>query len=181
MPRDSIKAMKNNERLRRLLHRYRFLWENSARKPTGHPDDPYEATGDALIHHLVRFGPLGDLELLLSGGADINLRGELKYTPLHWAISTENLPALKLLLRAGANPLIPDIWGRTALAAAQSEGSGEVTSLLADAVQKREADNREDGDKPPPPQPESPLQTSQFPQTLDISTTIRYSNPQSGD
>jgi ankyrin repeat protein len=44
------------------------------------------------------------IRLLLSFGADPNQRGINDYTPLHMAVGLENLPALTLLLEAGANP-----------------------------------------------------------------------------
>jgi uncharacterized protein len=44
------------------------------------------------------------LALLLSFGADPNQRGINDYTPLHMAVSECNLPAVRLLLEAGADP-----------------------------------------------------------------------------
>jgi ankyrin repeat protein len=43
------------------------------------------------------------LALLLEFGADPNQRGINDYTPLHMAVQEHNLPALDLLLRAGAD------------------------------------------------------------------------------
>ncbi len=44
------------------------------------------------------------LKLLLQFGADPNQRGINDYTALHMAVSERNLPAIELLLEAGANP-----------------------------------------------------------------------------
>jgi len=44
------------------------------------------------------------LKLLLQFGADPNQRGINDYTPLHMAVSEHNLPAVELLLEAGADP-----------------------------------------------------------------------------
>jgi hypothetical protein len=44
------------------------------------------------------------ITLLLSFGADPDQRGLNDYTPLHMAVSERNLPALKILLAAGADP-----------------------------------------------------------------------------
>jgi ankyrin repeat protein len=44
------------------------------------------------------------IKLLLSFGANLNQRGTNDYTPLHMAVSERNLPAIKILLEAGADP-----------------------------------------------------------------------------
>ncbi len=44
------------------------------------------------------------VELLLAYGADPDQRGLNDYTPLHMAVSERNLPAVRLLLDAGADP-----------------------------------------------------------------------------
>jgi len=44
------------------------------------------------------------IELLLSFGADPNQHGLNDYTPLHMAVSENNLPAVELLLKGGADP-----------------------------------------------------------------------------
>ena len=43
------------------------------------------------------------LELLISFGADIQQRGHNDYTPLHYAASIEDIPAMELLLAHGAD------------------------------------------------------------------------------
>jgi ankyrin repeat protein len=44
------------------------------------------------------------IQLLLAFGANPDQRGLNDYTPLHMAVSERNLPALGLLLEAGADP-----------------------------------------------------------------------------
>jgi ankyrin repeat protein len=44
------------------------------------------------------------IKLLLSFGADPNQRGLNDYTPLHMAVGEQNLPAVELLIAAGADP-----------------------------------------------------------------------------
>jgi ankyrin repeat protein len=46
------------------------------------------------------------IKLLLTFGADPNQRGINDYTPLHMAVREQNLPAVRLLLEAGADPAL---------------------------------------------------------------------------
>ena len=74
------------------------------------------------------------LELLLSFGADPNQRGINDYTPLHMAVSERNLPAIALLLGAGADPhlrtRIDDF--ETPREMAEQAGLEEIVALLAE-------------------------------------------------
>ncbi len=51
-----------------------------------------------------RYDVLELVELLLSRGADVGLRGLSDYTPLHLAAENDDLPMVALLLRFGADP-----------------------------------------------------------------------------
>ena len=44
------------------------------------------------------------VELLISYGADIQQHGHNGYTPLHWAAAGDDVPAIELLIRLGADP-----------------------------------------------------------------------------
>ncbi len=73
------------------------------------------------------------LRLLLSFGADPNQRGINDFTPLHMAVSERNLPALALLLEAGADPRLRtriDDY-ETPREIAERAGLGEIAALLA--------------------------------------------------
>jgi len=73
------------------------------------------------------------LTLLLAFGADPNQRGINDYTPLHMAVSERNMPAVQLLLKAGADPRlrtrIDDC--ATPREMATRAGLGEMAALLA--------------------------------------------------
>jgi ankyrin repeat protein len=51
-----------------------------------------------------RHDTLDIIKLLLSYGADPNQRGINDYTPLHMAVGERHLPAIEVLLEAGADP-----------------------------------------------------------------------------
>jgi len=70
------------------------------------------------------------VDLLLEMGADPNQlsRGTL---PLHHAIWSDNLEAIRLLLAAGADPTLVDADGDSARAVAQREGKAEIIQMFA--------------------------------------------------
>jgi uncharacterized protein len=73
------------------------------------------------------------LELLLAFKAEPNQRGINDYTPLHMAVSERNLPAVKLLLRSGADPRLRtriDDY-ETPREIAEHAGLSEIAALLA--------------------------------------------------
>jgi ankyrin repeat protein len=72
------------------------------------------------------------ITLLLAFGADANQRGINDYTPLHMAVSERNLPAVQVLLDAGADPRlrtrIDDC--ETPREMAEQAGLPEIAALL---------------------------------------------------
>jgi len=73
------------------------------------------------------------IKLLLSFGADPNQRGINDYTPLHMAVGEQNLPAVELLIAAGADPRlrtrIDDC--ETPREMAEKMGRSDMAELLA--------------------------------------------------
>ncbi len=68
---------------------------------------------DALIHSIVRFGTVEELELLVASGANINAIGDLGYTPLHYAVFMRRLDMAEKLAALGADPTIRNEFGDT--------------------------------------------------------------------
>jgi uncharacterized protein len=75
------------------------------------------------------------LGLLLEYHADPNQRGINDYTPLHMAVSENNLPAVDLLLKAGADPSLRTRIDEceTPREMAESAGRREIARRLAAA------------------------------------------------
>jgi uncharacterized protein len=80
-----------------------------------------------------RSDTLDIIQLLLRFGSDPNQRGINDYTPLHMAVAERHLPAIQLLLEAGADP-----WLRTRIddyetprEMAERAGLVEIADLLA--------------------------------------------------
>lgn len=67
---------------------------------------------------------------LLARGADPNVRGIMRRTPLHYAAHTSKLNVIKLLLKNGANPNLRDEEGNTPLHFAAARGLFIVKPLV---------------------------------------------------
>jgi uncharacterized protein len=92
---------------------------------------------------------VGILTLLLSFGADPNQRGLNDYTPLHMAVSERNLPAVRLLLEAGADPRLRTRIDDcdTPREMAEQAGLREIAELLA-AQEARLGRSKQPGARP---------------------------------
>ena len=98
-------AVRNHDRdLVRLLLAY------GADPDTG---TTYMDTDDTCVARAVRDNELEILRLLIKARADLNFAIRCTRTPIRTAISTDNLPALKMLIEAGADPCLPDQFGAT--------------------------------------------------------------------
>ena len=81
------------------------------------------------------------VKLLLAFGADPDQRGINDYTPLHMAVSENNLPAVELLLSAGADPHLRTRIDEyeTPREMAERSGRREIARRLAAAEEARES------------------------------------------
>jgi ankyrin repeat protein len=85
--------------------------------------------GDSTaLHHAAGFGPIGNLQLLIDKGADVNAKNRRKSTPLHWAVHDE--AKVRLLLSKGANVNARQVQGRTPLYLAAMLGNSVPTMRL---------------------------------------------------
>ncbi|KAJ6784767.1 hypothetical protein PWT90_05727 [Aphanocladium album] len=81
-----------------------------------------------------KLGWIEILELLIEHGADVDARDPNDQTALFAAAEQDRLDCVKLLLQAGANPLLGNRHGRTPLEEAMPVGNAELAKLLLDAV-----------------------------------------------
>jgi ankyrin repeat protein len=79
--------------------------------------------------------PLSNVaRLLLENCADINARTKYHSTPLHLAARRGWAEVVHVLLQHGANVVLEDSGGRTALQVASNEGHNEIVKLLSEYV-----------------------------------------------
>jgi ankyrin repeat protein len=78
--------------------------------------------GSTPLHHAAGYGPLANLELLITKGADVNAKNRRRSTPLHWAIHDE--AKVHLLLSKGAEVNAKQAQGRTPIFLAAMLGDG---------------------------------------------------------
>ena len=72
---------------------------------------------------------------LISTGASVNFENESTgQTPLHKAIGSRNIEAVKLLLAKGGDPKKKSLSGLTALEAAEAVGEVEIVKILQHAI-----------------------------------------------
>ena len=102
-----------------------FLIDNGA--DLNAQDDLLE---EGAIHLALRADNQRMLQLLLSKGADPNLTGDSKKTPLLYAIDRQNVDFIKLLLRFEADPNIADKVGIRPLWKSLMLNNAELVSLL---------------------------------------------------
>jgi len=87
-----------------------------------------DAGGSTALHHAAGFGPVGNVELLINQGANVNVKNRRGSTPLHWAIHDE--AKVRLLLSKGADVNVKQVQGRTPLYLAAMLGNGVSTMRM---------------------------------------------------
>ncbi|HEY8965594.1 MAG TPA: ankyrin repeat domain-containing protein, partial [Candidatus Methylacidiphilales bacterium] len=100
------------------------------------PNLPSASDGSTALHAAVSRGETLNIEQLLQAGADVNAVDIIGRTPLQFAITrlAEYDPIATILLDHGANPLLPDFGGLTAVDLARVRGETGLIDLLAARV-----------------------------------------------
>ena len=102
-------------------------------------DADVNKTGWAPLHYAATNGHLAIMSLLLDNYAYIDAESPNGSTPLMMAALYGTALAVKLLLDAGADPLLKNQQGLTAIAFAQRASRTEAVELIAAAVRKRQS------------------------------------------
>jgi len=91
---------------------------------------PNEPLWDVLLHTVAHQGDLESVKILVEYGTDINIIGDLGYTPLHFSVLAEKVEVVRYLLEQGADRSICGEFGNTALDIAETWGNQELIDLL---------------------------------------------------
>ncbi len=79
------------------------------------PIDPFSykyMDGDGCLHYAVARGDFKAIKLLLKGGADINEKGDMESTPLHYARAKNNQVMIEFLIENGAEQGLKNWFGK---------------------------------------------------------------------
>jgi ankyrin repeat protein len=96
--------------------------------------DPRSTPGtSALIWALLRDDDLGVAKLLISRGADVNVKDAMGHSVLHWVCAFGSVRAADYLIERGVAPNAVDQEGITPLHVSAWRGSPELARLLVAA------------------------------------------------
>ena len=82
------------------------------------------------LHIAARTGDVGDIEVLVAHGADVDLSGDLGNTPLHEAAMAGKVDSVRRLLLLGADTSVRNEFQQTALEVARLGNQTEVVRVL---------------------------------------------------
>lgn len=96
-----------------IQRKYGYLVNYESNDPS-EPIDPLTYTdsgGDHLLHIAAFRGDLHTVEVLVKIGIDVNMRGELGCTPLHYARMGQHKDVIEFLIKRGAQPSLKNELG----------------------------------------------------------------------
>ena len=96
-----------------IQHRYRYLI-NYASDSADEPIDPIryvDSNGDHMLHVAARSGDVRTVELLIKSGQNIDEKGDMGYTALHYAYAHNRRDVIDLLINYGANKDVLNEFG----------------------------------------------------------------------
>lgn len=89
-----------------------------------------QETATRSLHQAVVNGDIDQVNLLISKGADVNLRNRMNWTPLHTAIQNRRQALIELLIAKGADINAKDNRGQTPLHVAVNTSQKDAVELL---------------------------------------------------
>jgi ankyrin repeat protein len=110
----SIKQTLSQIEISLMQKRYYYLTNYVDNDPDA-PIDPLtyrDSNGDGLLHIAARSGDAETVGLLIKAGVDVNLRGDMDSTPLHYAMEKEQKEVVNLLLAHGARSDVRNRFGQ---------------------------------------------------------------------
>lgn len=109
-----------------------LTWTNFLLSRSANPNIK-DSKGNTALHFAALLGFPEGAELLLTRGAQVNLGNSSGETPLIIAVQQRNLPMIRLLLAAGADPKIADrIAGKSARDYAAEDSRGAAVLKVLD-------------------------------------------------
>lgn len=108
----------SDEAISELQKKYDYLINYESSDPTA-PIDPLtyvDSGGDSLVHIAAQHGDLNTIKLLVEAGIDIDQKGDMGFTALHYAYDSKHLGVVDFLLARGASPDIENEFGKVPVA-----------------------------------------------------------------
>ena len=102
------------EAIAELQHKYDYLINYESSDPTT-PIDPLtyiDSGGDNLMHIAAQLGDVNTIKLLVQAGMDLNQKGDMGFTALHYAYDSKHFSTVDFLLKNGASADIKNEFGR---------------------------------------------------------------------
>lgn len=106
------------------------LTNEFARDPVSFLLSKEDRNGNAPLHHAIKLKDMATTKILVTYGADINIRNLNDEVPLHLAVKANSVKAAEYLLDNGSLPDPRSIYGSSPLDLAVRQGKFELSKLL---------------------------------------------------